>query len=169
MSDPTTPEGRAELRRLHCAAGDQPWAIWHDLKHEGFATIGDEAGVLSDEKPFTEECNPFAHVYTDELAELIVAAVNALPELLDTLDVLSEEEPRRMEALRSMMAAGTRLVRIERDDARQRAEMAEDALKRVRELCRDTGMYQAVARRGRFSSARVLAVEILAALDDDQT
>ncbi|MGN0126059.1 MAG: hypothetical protein ACI38R_22685 [Rhodococcus sp. (in: high G+C Gram-positive bacteria)] len=46
---------------------------------------------------------------------------------------------------------------------RRRAEAAEAALERVRAMCRDTGAYQAMARRGRFSSARVLAVEILAA------
>lgn len=120
-SDPTTPEGRAELRRL-LGSGftDQPWAIWHDLDHQGFKTIGDEAGVLSEEKPFTEECNPFAHVYTDDLAELIVAAVNALPALLDALDD-SECEVERQR--------GDLVIE------RRRAEAAEAALNRVRNLC----------------------------------
>lgn len=88
MSDPRTPEGRTELRQilLDACATDQSWNIWHDLDHQGFTTIGDEAGVLTEEKPYTEECNPFAHVYTPEIAALIVAAVNALPALLDALD-----------------------------------------------------------------------------------
>jgi len=96
LIDPTTPEGRAELRRLlGTGFTDQPWAIWHDLDHQGFTTIGDEAGVLTDEKPYTEECNPFAHVYSTDLAELIVAAVNALPALLDMLDEADPEIERQ--------------------------------------------------------------------------
>ncbi|QXU53636.1 hypothetical protein [Rhodococcus sp. LW-XY12] len=113
MSDPTTPEGRAELRRL-LGSGftDQPWAIWHDLDHQGFKTIGDEAGVLSDGKPFTEECNPFAHVYTDDLADLIVAAVTALPALLDALDQADAElagyraEEQRVRAWNALVNEG---------------------------------------------------------------
>lgn len=85
-TDITTPEGRAELRRLRAIATEGEWAIWHDLKHQGYVTVGDEGGVLSDEKPSTEECNPVAHVYTTNDAELMVAAVNALPALLDALD-----------------------------------------------------------------------------------
>ena len=84
--DPTTPEGRDELRRLRHAGVDGNWAIWHDLDCRGFKTIGDAAGVLTDETPYTEECDPVAHVFADEDAELIVAAVNALPALLDALD-----------------------------------------------------------------------------------
>ncbi|NKS66380.1 hypothetical protein GS461_09840 [Rhodococcus hoagii] len=48
----------------------------------------------------------------------------------------------------------------------EEGEQLRATIGRVKELCRDTGMYQAAARGGRFSGARSLAVEILAVLEE---
>lgn len=61
------------LRELAGAATEGPWKIWRDVDHQGFITIGDEAGVLTPERPVTDECNPVAHVYTDGDADWITA------------------------------------------------------------------------------------------------
>ncbi|MDV2474219.1 hypothetical protein F8M49_30010 [Rhodococcus zopfii] len=143
-ADPSTPEGRAELRALCDKATEGTWAIWRDLDHQGFITIGDEAGVLTDEKPYTEECNPTAHVYIEPDAELIVAAVNALPALLDQLDAVFSKlvaEESLVEVLRTQVRAYQQVY--ERDEPRNRgadgitglihrANRAEAALERVR-------------------------------------
>lgn len=53
----------AHARETAKAATTVPWAIWDDLPDHGYTTVGDAQGVLTDELPFTEECNPVAHVY----------------------------------------------------------------------------------------------------------
>jgi hypothetical protein len=56
------------------AATPGPWAIWRDLDHQGFYTVGDAAGVIPDGATITEgECNPTAHVYIEPDAALIAA------------------------------------------------------------------------------------------------
>ncbi|WP_335936652.1 hypothetical protein [Streptomyces sp. PTD5-9] len=77
----------ASLRTTAGSATEGPWALWRDLDHRGFITVGDAAGVLSPERPHTEECNPIAHVYTEEDAAHITlmnpATGLALAEWLD--------------------------------------------------------------------------------------
>ena len=61
----------ARIRETAQAATEGPWAIWDDLSDHGYVTVGDAQGVLTDERPFTEECNPVAHVYAQEDADHI--------------------------------------------------------------------------------------------------
>lgn len=56
----------ARVRETANAATEGPWAIWDDLNGHGFITVGDAQGVLTDERPFAEECNTVAHVFTQE-------------------------------------------------------------------------------------------------------
>lgn len=50
----------------------EAWAIWHDLDHQGFKTVGDaESYAEMREAGEVDECDPIAHVYTDDLAEHI--------------------------------------------------------------------------------------------------
>ena len=56
------------------AATPGPWAIWRDLDHQGFYTVGDEAGVIPEGQQMAEgECNPTAHVYVEWDARFIAA------------------------------------------------------------------------------------------------
>lgn len=64
-------QARLEVAR---AATPGPWAIWRDLDHQGFYTVGDEAGVIPEGQQETEdECNPTAHVYVEWDAKFIAA------------------------------------------------------------------------------------------------
>lgn len=81
MPDPT--DQITDWQAKTDAATEGPWAIWHDLDHQGFKTVGDAesyAEILRDGE--TEECNPTAHVYTDDDAEFIATARTAMPKLL---------------------------------------------------------------------------------------
>ncbi|MFJ3597928.1 hypothetical protein ACIPRU_15595 [Streptomyces sp. NPDC090126] len=66
---------RAAAEKLRAASGNATeggWAIWRDLDHQGYITVGDAAGVIT--PPALEssgECNPVAHVYVEEDAEHI--------------------------------------------------------------------------------------------------
>ena len=52
----------------------EAWAIWHDLDHQGFKTVGDAESYAEMKKTGeADECDPIAHVYTDDLAEHIAA------------------------------------------------------------------------------------------------
>lgn len=68
-------------------ATEGPWAIWRDLDHQGFKTVGD-AGSYEEVKRdgFTEESNPTAHVYIEEDAEFIAASRTAVPALLTEVE-----------------------------------------------------------------------------------
>ena len=71
------------IEKRYSRATEGPWAIWHDLDHQGFKTVGDAqsyAEVVSD--GFTEESNPTAHVYTDADAEFIAHAREDVPALV---------------------------------------------------------------------------------------
>jgi hypothetical protein len=64
----------------------EPWTIWHDLNHQGFTTIGDDASYREVvEIGETDESNPTAHVYVAEDARLIVGTAGN-PDLLDAID-----------------------------------------------------------------------------------
>ncbi|OZE04353.1 hypothetical protein CH249_25815 [Rhodococcus sp. 05-2255-3B1] len=68
------------------AASRGPWAVWHDLDHQGFRTVGDAesyAKILAN--GITEEAEPTAHVYIDEDAEFIAHAREDVPALLAVL------------------------------------------------------------------------------------
>ena len=50
----------------------EAWTIWHDLDHQGFKTVGDAESYAEMKKTGeADECDPIAHVYTDDLAEHI--------------------------------------------------------------------------------------------------
>lgn len=63
----------AKIRAVAASATESPWEIWQDLNHQGFITIGDQAGVLTAELPEADDCNPVAHVYTGGDADYIAA------------------------------------------------------------------------------------------------
>ncbi|MCK8674276.1 DUF433 domain-containing protein [Rhodococcus sp. HM1] len=113
MNDPTTPEGRAELRELHVLAtdhGKETLATRH-LTHPTIYvdhSDGNEDGLVG-----------ALPIWGNRYAELIVAAVNALPALLDALDKAQRDHEENLRA-------GIRHM--------HRAEAAEAALDRVREL-----------------------------------
>ncbi|RDI13468.1 hypothetical protein DEU38_13443 [Rhodococcus sp. AG1013] len=100
--------------------------------------------------------------------------------IIQNADAVKPEERRRFTDIREMradIAARSELREARAENARlldmlNRANAAEAkahvAIELVREMCHDTGAYQAAARGGRFSSARVLAVEVLAALDGER-
>ena len=79
MTDPTTPEGRAELRGLAEKATPGPWSVYD--RGVGYMIALDD-GVWKRRLPKSFRTD----LGRREDAELIVAAVNALPELLDILD-----------------------------------------------------------------------------------
>lgn len=78
MSDPTTPEGRAELRELlRGLAVARPWHV-------------EEMPETQEGRVYSLEVDGMPWIMADRIevndARLIVAAVNALPALLDLLD-----------------------------------------------------------------------------------
>lgn len=88
----------AGLRRIaESVCVPEPWAIWHDLDHQGFKTVGDAesyAEVLADGQ--ADEADPIAHVYTDDLAEHIAAFDP--PTVLALMDRIKELEAERDKA-----------------------------------------------------------------------
>lgn len=83
MSDPTTPEGRAELRDLLRRTTPLPWSAQPGLNGRDDVRARWTGGP-------TVVVAQVSRVRPD--AELIVAAVNALPALLDEIDRLREIE-----------------------------------------------------------------------------
>jgi hypothetical protein len=84
-TDPA-PLDLAAIRARCDAATPGPWHIWRDLDYRGYYTVGDAAGVLTPERPETDECNPTAHVYIEPDAEFIARAREDIPALLAALD-----------------------------------------------------------------------------------
>lgn len=81
-----------ELRKTtEAAIVDEPWAIWRDLDHQGFYTVGD-AGTYAEvlDGGIAEEAYPVAHVYTEDLAEFI--ATFDPPTVLALLSRLEQAE-----------------------------------------------------------------------------
>lgn len=75
--------------------------------------------------------------YSSEDAHLIANAPAWLEALCDEVERLREAiagSPDKAKRLTSLVRSATHLVQIERDDARARAEKAEAALERVRQL-----------------------------------
>ena len=75
------------------AATPGPWAIWHDLDHQGFTTVGDAdsyAEILANGE--CEESNPTAHVYVEEDANLIAHAPADLAALVAEVERLEQEK-----------------------------------------------------------------------------
>ncbi|MGV5046851.1 hypothetical protein [Rhodococcus pyridinivorans] len=105
MSDPQTPEGRADLRQFLADGRNAEWSLCEDGRTVAEDASEDEAKWIADAGPCT--------------ADLIVAAVNALPALLDALDDAEFEIERQR---------GDLVIE------RRRAEAAEATLDRVREL-----------------------------------
>lgn len=69
----------------------EAWTIWHDLDHQGFKTVGDAESYAEMKKTGeADECDPIAHVYTDDLAEHI--ATFDPPTVLTLIAKLREAE-----------------------------------------------------------------------------
>lgn len=76
----------------------EAWAIWHDLDHQGFKTVGDAESYAEMKKTGeADECDPIAHVYTDDLAAHIAAFDP--PTVLALIAKLREAEAVIAEAL----------------------------------------------------------------------
>ena len=99
----------------------EAWAIWHDLDHQGFKTVGDAESYAEMKKTGeADECDPIAHVYTDDLAEHIAAfdppTVLALITKLREADAVIEkvreivEPPKPFELGKSMMRSFDRMI-----------------------------------------------------------
>lgn len=87
-----------DIRARAEAATQGPWAIWHDLDHRGFTTVGDAESydeILANGE--CEESNPTAHVYVEEDAEFIAHAREDVPWLLEHVDRLLEERAEAWE------------------------------------------------------------------------
>jgi hypothetical protein len=92
MTDRLTPARLAEIRQRAAHATEGPWAIWRDLDHQGFITVGDATGVIPEGAAYTEgPSNPTAHVYIEEDAEFIAAARADVPDLLAEIERLTAE------------------------------------------------------------------------------
>lgn len=83
-----------KAQALADAATEGPWAIWHDLDHQGFTTVGDAAGVIPEGEDYIdgEWTNPTAHVYTEADAEFIAQARTLVPTLIAELRGYREEK-----------------------------------------------------------------------------
>ncbi|QOV97180.1 hypothetical protein [Rhodococcus pyridinivorans] len=152
MIDPKTPEGRAELRELLAKATPEPWQV-DDC--EGELRIGAGDAVTKWEDRTTEDGRSYRIgtpprswkatdlIYEHDLdtwdegedqdddqrrtdAELIVAAVNALPALLDALDQ-ADDHAKFLESVADINDTHAGLWQA-------RATKAEADLNRVREL-----------------------------------
>jgi hypothetical protein len=104
----TTPETIAELKRLLAEATPGQW--WN------------ESGTIHCKAPeWTEAnhacCHP-VRCETDEEADLIAAAVNALPSLLSDLEAAQKREQVLREALNSAADELTRLIERGNDASR---------------------------------------------------
>lgn len=124
MNDPTTPEGRAHLRqRIEQAVTKPTTARWVSFGNSIGAEV-DQCTCSGHPYEYLHEqyCGvdgPVVQGVHESDAELIVAAVNALPALLDALDQARRDYEENMRA-------GLR--------HKHRADEAEAALERVREL-----------------------------------
>ena len=82
----------------------EAWTIWHDLDHQGFKTVGDAESYAEMKKTGeADECDPIAHVYTDDLAEHI--ATFDPPTVLALIAKLREAEAVIAEAREALRAA----------------------------------------------------------------
>ncbi|MFD6677518.1 hypothetical protein ACFWDA_24555 [Rhodococcus zopfii] len=114
--NPTTPEGRTELRRLHAecvAAAEGTWAVSGGGDYSVVKSMWNDDGG--------GDCDITGAINEPD-AELIVAAVNSLPALLDALDEAECEIERQR---------GDLVIE------RRRANAAEAALDRVRKYARE--------------------------------
>ncbi|WP_432679172.1 hypothetical protein ACRAJ3_09800 [Rhodococcus pyridinivorans] len=82
MSDPTIPEGRAELRQFLSKATPGKWDIYED------ADDPDEQSIAAGDQVLTQITEWSGRA---DDAELVVVAVNALPALLGALDQTETE------------------------------------------------------------------------------
>ena len=133
--DPTSTEGRAELREMLENAVPGPWKIdEHDESNF------DSIVSVAEDRPFGWV--EVARSLSPE-SDLIVAAVNALPKLLDALEELEADiERRKIRNTLSRMGGPDEPETIEawRENTigwKERAERAEAALARVRKLAND--------------------------------
>jgi hypothetical protein len=121
MSDPTTPEGRAELRRLLDNATPAPW--------EGVPGFGTTAIYGQDHEPgeFVAQRVPIPD------AKLIIRLRNTVPALLDALDQAEaalEQARKTADRYASARAQWDRLPHIS-DDRAEGMNLAGEAVLRV--------------------------------------
>ena len=117
-ADPTTPEGRAELRRLLDEA--KLGTLEADCCPAA-AIVYDEHGI-----------SVFSDCYNDAVAEAAAAGMNALPALLDALDY----RDRKIEQLERTIVAGDEYRAALRAEWFARAEKAEAALAEAQDTIR---------------------------------
>lgn len=128
MTTPTPADTlRAAAEKLRATAGNATegaWALWRDLDHQGYITVGDAAGVIT--PPALESsgaCNPVAHVYVEEDAEHIALmhpgvglAVGRWLESWTGID-LAEDGPMPEDAQHALAVARQILGTTETEDA----------------------------------------------------
>lgn len=107
MTDLTT-EQRAELRRLHEAAGGFAWACTENTFHRPDAPDWDEDN--------DDVAGEMYGAFANEQAALAAAAVNALPALLDASDERDHLRARLAEADKALIEARDRFCGDEDDD-----------------------------------------------------
>ncbi|MBX4168084.1 hypothetical protein K3M35_05305 [Rhodococcus sp. DMU2021] len=155
MSDPMTPEGRADLRQFLADGRNAEWSLCNDGRTVAEDASEEMAKWIADAGPCT--------------AELIVAAVNALPALLDALEEAEKMADTKSKVADAFQQALTDEYRphVEQNKAygmalalqeeqlaelRDRAEKAEAALERQE---RELAGYRAEEQRVREWNALV--------------
>lgn len=103
------------------AATEGPWAIWHDLDHQGFTTVGDADGVIREGEDHTVVCNPVAHVYVGPDAEFIAQARTLVPALIARV---RDAEAKGRYADRRCIERGDELVKLRMELKAARATIA---------------------------------------------
>lgn len=112
-----------EIRAALAAATPGPWDATYDPADRWTSITGQQYGEYV--CPEVATCE--GDVGTD--AHLIANAPTYIADLLAEVDRLRAlTSPRKAEAMASLVKASTRLVQIERDDARARAEAAEQVM-----------------------------------------
>lgn len=97
----------------------EAWTIWHDLDHQGFKTVGDAESYAEMKKTGeADECDPIAHVYTDDLAEHIAAFDP--PTVLALIERIERAEAERDSTVKEMHAR--ELHHFEEEKLRAEAE-----------------------------------------------
>lgn len=139
MSDPTTPERRAELRKLIAALGggyDGPWkAVYDEGAEHGSIRLDEHEPVFPGayvEVASTDQLGDIDNEEPDMVVPEYLAAVSpdVVTALLDALDQ-AQEELRRVVVQRDDQYDRRRIAEFERDRAKE-------ALDRVRDLCQNT-------------------------------
>lgn len=105
MPDPTTPEGRTELRQMLTLAHGGGWISEAPEDIHGPGAEGWDYAYISTSEGAEDDDPPIASFDQPAFRDLATAAVNALPALLDALDE-AEAAIARVRALAYSTAVG---------------------------------------------------------------